>query len=176
MPDEVGTEATRSDVPSTDESLFGDPADDRAAPVVQEEDSNDAVSDEPEGGGETAKDEQGTGDADGQAAGEETEASEDLKVVVSIKGGRATIGVQQPSSDPHIETFDDLDVSGLTQEVSAVVERARARWEETPKHPAYARLAPPARRRNRRGQEAVQEASTETAEETQAQQQTLRLF
>ena len=176
MPDEVGTEATRSDVPSADESLFGDPADDRAAPVVQEEDSNDAAPDEPDGGGETAQDEQGSGDADEQAAGEETEASEDLKVVVSIKGGRATIGVQQPSSDPHIETFDDLDVSGLTQEVSAVVERARARWEDAPKHPAYARPAPPARRRNRRGQEAAQEASTETSEETQAQQQTLRLF
>ena len=176
MPDEVGTEATRSDVPSADESLFGDPADDRAAPVVQEEDSNDAVPDGPEGGGETAQDEQGTGDADEQAAGEETEASEDLKVVVSIKGGRATIGVQQPSSDPHIETFDDLDVSGLTQEVSAVVERARARWEDAPKHPAYARPAPPARRRNRRGQGAAQAESTETSEETQAQQQTLRLF
>ena len=93
-------------------------------------------------------------------------------MVVSIKGGRATIGVQQPSSDPHIETFDDLDVSGLTQEVSAVVERARARWEDAPKHPAHVRPAPPARRRNRRGQE----ASTETPEETQAQQQTLRLF
>ena len=176
MPDEVGTEATRSDVPSADESLFGDPADDRAAPVVQEEDSNDAVPDEPEGGGETAQDEQGSGEADEQAAGEETEALEDLKVVVSIKGGRATIGVQQPSSDPHIETFDDLDVSGLSQEVSAVVERARARWEDAPKHPAYARPAPPARRRNRRGQGAAQAESTETSEETQAQQQTLRLF
>ena len=176
MPDEVGTEATRSDAPSADESLFGNPADDRAAPVVQEEDSNDAVPDEPVGGGATAQDEQGTGDADEQAAGEESEASEDLKVVVSIKGGRATIGVQQPSSDPHIETFDDLDVSGLTQEVPAVVDRARARWEDAPKHPAYARPAPPARRRNRRGQEAAQEASTETPEETQAQQQTLRLF
>ena len=168
MPDEVGTEATRSDVPSADESLFGDPADDRAAPVVQEEDSNDAVPDEPEGGGETAQVLQGSG--------EETEALEDLKVVVSIKGGRATIGVQQPSSDPHIETFDDLDVSGLSQEVSAVVERARARWEDVPKHPAYARPAPPARRRNRRGQGAAQAESTETPEETQAQQQTLRLF
>ena len=135
MPDEVGTEATRSDVPSADESLFGDPADDRAAPVVQEEDSNDAVSDEPEGGGETAQGEQGSGDADEQAADEETAPAEDLKVVVSIKGGRATIGVQQPSSDPHIETFDDLEVSGLTQEVSAVVERARTRWEDAPKYP-----------------------------------------
>ncbi len=166
MPDEVGTEATRSDGPSADESLFGDAADDAAAAVDQEEDSK----------GETTQDGQGSDDAGEQAAGEETEASEDLKVVVSIKGGRATIGVQQPSSDPHIETFDDLDVSGLSQEVSAVVERARARWEDAPKHPAHARPAPPARRRNRRGQEAAQEASTETSEETQAQQQTLRLF
>ena len=172
MPDEVGTEATRSDVPSADESLFGDPADDRAAPVVQEEDSNDAVPDEPEGGGETAQDEQGSGEADEQAADEETAPAEDLKVVVSIKGGRATIGVQQPSSDPHIETFDDLDVSGLTQEALAVIERAKAKWEDEPTHPAHARPAPPPRRRNRRGQE----ASTETSEETQAQQQTLRLF
>ena len=46
---------------------------------------------------------------------------------MSIKGGRATIGVQRPSSDPHIETFDDRDLSGLTQEVSAVIERARAK-------------------------------------------------
>ena len=74
-------------------------------------------------------------------------------MVVSIKGGRATIGVQQTSSDPHIETFDDLDEAGLTQEVPAVIERARARWEETPKHPAYAKPAPPARRRNRRGRD-----------------------
>ena len=166
MPDEVGTKTTRSDVPSADESLFGDAADDAAAAADQEEDSK----------GETTQDGQCSDDAGEQAAGDATEASEDLKVVVSIKGGRATIGVQQPSSDPHIETFDDLDVSGLSQEVSAVVERARAKWEDAPKHPAYARPAPPPRRRNRRGQEAAQEASTETSEETQAQQQTLRLF
>ena len=122
--------------------LFGDPLDDRASPVVQEEESNDAAPDERESGGETVQDEQGSGEADEQAAGEETEASEDLKVVVSIKGGRATIGVQQPSSDPHIETFDDLDVSGLTKEVPAMIGRAKAGWEDSPKHPAYVRPAP----------------------------------
>ena len=175
MPDEVGTEATRSDAPSADESLFGDAADDRAAPVVQEEDSNDAVPDEPEGGGETAQDEQGTGDADEQAAGEETEASEDLKVVVSIKGGRATIGVQQPSSDPHIETFDDRDLSGLTQEVLPVVERARAKWEDEPRYPAHERPAPPARRRPRRGQGTAQAGVAEEGADQQ-QPETLRLF
>ena len=156
MPDENGTEATRSDTPSADESLFGDAADDRAAPVSQEEDSNDAAPDE-------------------QAASEETEASEDLKVVVSIKGGRATIGVQRTSSDPHIESFDDLDESGLTREVSAVIERARARWEDAPKYPAHERPAPPARRRNRRGQGEAQASDAEAGAE-QEQQQTLRLF
>ena len=176
MPDEVGTGATRSDAPSADESLFGEAADDRAAPVVQEEDSNDAAPDEPDGGGETAHEEQGTGDADEQATGGETEASEDLKVVVSIKGGRATIGVQQPSSDPHIETFDDLDVSGLTQEVSAVVERAKAKWEDEPKYPAHERPAPPARRRNRRGQGTAQAEAAEGEAEQQQQPETLRLF
>ena len=165
MPDENGTEATRSDGPSTDESLFGDAADDAAAAVDQEEDSK----------GETTQDGQGSDDAGEQADGDATEASEDLKVVVSIKGGRATIGVQQPSSDPHIETFDDPDLSGLIQETLAVVERARARWEEEPKYPAHVRPAPQARRRARSGQGAAQEATTDP-EEAQAQQQTLRLF
>ena len=146
MPDEVGTKATRSDVPSADDSLFGDAADDTEAAVADEQD-----------------------------AGDETGSSEDLKVVVSLKGGRATIGVQQPSSDPHIETFDDRDLSGLTQEVSAVIERARAKWEEAPKHPAHERPAPPARSRNRREQGAAQ-AGTAEGEAEQQQPETLRLF
>ena len=170
MPDENGTETTRRDAPSADESLFGDAADkvdDAPAAVVEEQDAE----------GNTEQDVQGVADdGDKPDAGEpadaeaETDASEELKVVVSIKGGRATIGVQQPSSDPHIETFDDHDLPALAQEVAAVTERARARWEETPKHPAYERPAPQARRRNRRQQGAAQEATAET------QQQTLRLF
>ena len=163
MPDETGTEATRSDAPSADESLFGDAADDAAA---EEQDAND----------ETAQDPEGVDDAGEQAVGDETGSSEDLKVVVSLKGGRATIGVQQPSSDPHIESFDDADVSGLTQEVSAVIERARAKWEDEPKHPAHERPAPPARRRNRREQGAAQAEAAEGEAEQQQQPETLRLF
>ena len=106
---------------------------------------------------------------------DQTGAAEDLKVVVSIKGGRATIGVQQPSSDPHIESFDDGDLAGLTQEVLPVIERARAKWEDEPKYPAHARPAPPARRQPRRSQGATQaEAAEEGAD--QQQPETLRLF
>ena len=165
MPDEVGTEATRSDAPSADESLFGDAADDTAAAVADEQDANEEVAEDP----------QGSDDAEEQAAGDETGSSEDLKVVVSIKGGRATIGVQRPSSDPHIESFDDPDLAGLTQEVPAVIERARAKWEDEPKNPAHERPAPPARRQTRRGQGAAQAGAAEGGADQQ-QPETLRLF
>ena len=160
MPDDNGTEATRSDAPSADESLFGEAADDTEAAVADEQDANE----------ETAQDPQGADDAEAQDG-----APKDLKVVVSIKGGRATIGVQQPSSDPHIESFDDADLSGLTQEVPAVIERARAKWEDEPKYPAHERPAPPARRRNRREQGTAQ-AGTAEGEADQQQPETLRLF
>ncbi len=163
MPDEIGTEATRPDAPSAEESIFGDAGNDAVAEAVEERETD-------------AKDSQDSDDAGEPADAEaENDAAEELKVVVSIKGGRAVIGVQQPSSDPHIETFDDTDLPALAQEVPAVIERARARWEETPKHPAYERPAPPARRRGRRQQGAAQNATAET-QEAETQQQTLRLF
>ena len=160
MPDKIGTKTTRSDVPSTDESPMADAPEDAAAPAVEEEDANE----------ESAEDSQGADDDE-----EQTAPLEDLKIVVSIKGVRAIIGVQQPSSDPHIETFDDQNLAGLTQELPAVIERARARWEDEPKYPAHERPDPPARRRNRSGQGTAQDA-TAGPEAEQAQQQTLRLF
>ncbi|MCY4581720.1 MAG: hypothetical protein OXE50_02810 [Chloroflexi bacterium] len=165
MPDEIGTETGRSDAPSADDSTIGDSADDKANTVAEEKDS------EPE----TPRDGQDAVDGDELAAVDEAAPTEDLKVVVSIKGGRATIGVQRPSADPHIETFDDDDLSGLAQEVLPVTERARAKWEDQPKHPTYERPAPPAVRRNRR-QQAATRATTAETEAQQAQQQTLRLF
>ena len=176
MPDEVGTEETRSDAPSTDDSPFGEAADDKAVPAVEEEDSTDRTEQDGRGsedaGEQDAKAEAAEEDQGADEAGEETGSPDDLKVVVSIKGGRAVIGVQRPSADPHIETFDDLDETGLTQEIPAVIDRARARWEDNPKHPAYARPVP-VRSRNRRGQGSAQAT---TAEGEEAQQATLGLF
>ncbi len=186
MPDEIGTETTRSDAQSADDALFGDAADNApAAAIGNEEDSKDKAGDDSQtlvdteeqaAGNEAEKALKGSERAE-ESADAETEngAAEELKIVVSIKGGRASIGVQQPSSDPHIESLDGQDVSGLTQEVPAVIERAKARWEDNPKHPAYERPAPPTRRRNRRQQGATKEATAETETE-QTQQQTLRLF
>ena len=137
MLDETGTVTTRSDAPSTDESFFGDAAENTSVVAADEQDAKEETAEAPEGSDD---------------AGEQAGSPEDLKVVVSIKEGRAIIGVQRPSSDPHIESFDDRDLSALTQEVPAVIERARARWEDQPKYPAHVRPASPARRRNRREQ------------------------
>ena len=154
MPDETGTEATRSDAPSADESLFGDAADDAAA---EEQDANE----------ETAQDPQ-----DADDAGEQAGSPEDLKVVVSIKGGRATIGVQRPSSDPHIETFDDpgrADPGGLggdrtgESQVGGRTQVSGSRETRSPGQasaPAWAGVAAGGGRRGRGGPAATGDAET----------------
>lgn len=155
MPDETKKETTCPDSQSADESPFGNVVDDAPVASVQARDANE-------------KDTQGIG---GAGDGSDTDAPEDLKVVVSMRGDKATIGVQCPSSDPHVESFDEADLNGLAREIWAVTERAKAKWQETPKNPAYARPAPLARRRNQRRRGAAQDATAETQE-----QQTLRLF
>ncbi len=160
MSDEIATATASSDSPSADDSPFADVVEDAAVAVTGEEDSN----------VEAAQESPGSDDGEEQAT-----PPEELKVVVSIKGSRATIGVQQPKSDPHIESFDEHDLSGLVQEVPAVTERARARWEDEPRHPAYAKPAPPARRQTRRGQGLAQ-ASTANEREAQRQPEMPRLL
>ena len=160
MPDEIGTETTRSDAPSADDSPFADVAEDAVVAADNEQDVDK----------EAEQDRQGSDDVEAQAG-----PPEELKVVMSIKGGRATIGVQRPLSDPHIESFDDQDLSGLTQETPAVVERARAKWEDEPRYPAHVKPAPPAQRPARRGEGAAQALTTEGGADQQ-QPETLRLF
>ena len=103
MLDENRTEASREGALNAYESLFGDTVAEAAAAPAEEQDANK----------ETDQESRGSDDATGEAAGDETAAPHELKVVVSVKDGRATIGVQQPSSDPHIESFDDREISEI---------------------------------------------------------------
>ena len=184
MTDETGTEVHSPDVVSAEEFLFGTAPDDDPADVDRELPAGDPTDDaedtetagEPDAGTETAEVPDVDDDAGDELTPADTEISEELKVVLSIRGNRATIGVQRPSADPHIESFEDPDLSGLADEFPAVVARARAKWEEEPRHPAYVKPAPPPRQRNRRQQAATPPADTETAEPEQPQAETLRLF
>ncbi len=103
MLDEIVTETTRPDAPGADKSLFGD-AEDETPPSAEEQDADKEAAQEPQGSDNAG---------DGADTETQTDASEELKVVVSIKRGRAVIGVQQPSSDPYIETFEDHDLPAL---------------------------------------------------------------
>ena len=151
MVEKAGTETTRSDWPGADES--------RPAPADEKDFGKETALEQQDSGEEGSRDARAADPAGHEAAG-----SEEVKIVVSFRGGRAIVGVQRPDSDPHIETFDDLDESGATHEVSAVIERARAKWDDNPRYPAFERPAPVDRGSNRRGRVAAQE------------QQTLRLF
>ena len=78
----------------------------------------------------------------GEQEGAETKKDEptnDLKVIVSLRGGITTVGVQRPEVDPHIESFAHDGLEDVLEEVVQVVERASARWEDSPKNPAYSR-------------------------------------
>ncbi len=177
MPEEVGTQTTPSDTPSAGDSLFGNASAGTTDPVAVEQGSQAQTTESPQdsanAAAQTPEEEASPSEQPAKDAGNETSQTTDLKVVVSIKGSRGTIGVQQPSSDPHIETFDGLDESGLTEEVPTVIQRARARWEENPKHPVYERPAPPAKSRKRRGQGTAKDADATAKTE---QQETLKLF
>ncbi len=165
MSNENDTEASRKDALNTYESLFGDTSADQTVTVANEEaDKN-----------ETEQAQQDSEIGEDQTGGDETAPPEDLKVVLAIKDGRATIGVQGPSSDPHIESFDGPDLSGLAQEVPAVIERARARWEDEPKYPARARPTPSTRGRGRREQSSAKDSTAE-GDAAQPQPETLKLF
>ena len=160
MPDETGTETTRSDAPSADESLFGDAADDGTAAVADEQDASKEAEQDPHGSDD---------------AGDEAGAPEDVKVVIVHQGrqghhrGAAAL-VGSAHRVLRLPGPVRVDAGG-----PGGGRKAKARWEDAPKHPAHERPAPPARRRGRRGQAAAQASN---AEEGTAQQQpeTLRLF
>ena len=174
MPKENRMGASREDAQNAYENLFGDTAADPAAAVGEEEEAKDSTGQEAQGSDDAENQDSGdeSGPADDPASEGESRPAEDLKVVVSIRGGSATIGVQRPSSDPHIESFDDTELPGLAGEVSAVIERAKAKWEEAPRYPAYARPTRSTSDRRRREQGTGQD-STDDAE---AARQQPRLF
>ena len=174
MADEANTGAAVPDATNTSAGLFGD----GELPATAGAAAGEQAADESAEGARQAQD-AGAAEASPSNANAEAATAEELKVVVTVRGERAVVGVQRTGADPHIEAFDDRDLPALTQEVAAVVERAKARWEESPKHPAHTRPAPakatPAKRRQRGGQ-AQAEAPAPQGGTEQQQPEALRLF
>lgn len=60
--------------------------------------------------------------------------SEEIKVVITLKGDRGAIGVMAPDCDPVLVTLEGGLESAL-ERVPGLVEEARQRWAESPRYP-----------------------------------------
>jgi len=60
--------------------------------------------------------------------------SEEVKVVILLKGERGSIGVQSPDCDPLFVTFEG-NLGLALERVPGLVAEARRRWETNPTYP-----------------------------------------
>jgi len=75
-------------------------------------------------------------------ATETRKASDELKVVILLKGNRAMVGIQSPDCDPIFTTLEG-DLSAALSQVPALVESANAKWDATPRNPKANLPEPP---------------------------------
>jgi hypothetical protein len=69
--------------------------------------------------------------------------SEEIKIVIFIKGNRGSIGIQSADCDPIFATFEG-DLGTALERVPELVEEARQRWDSTPRYPiCETKLEPP---------------------------------
>ena len=68
--------------------------------------------------------------------------SDELKVVILLKSGRAMVGIQSPNCDPVFSTFEG-DLDAALSQVPALVESAKAQWDAHPRYPKANLPEPP---------------------------------
>ena len=138
-------------------------------PKTEEKSNVDVKADDAQDGTVKADDAQDGGEA------KKAEPSKDLKVVVTLRGGIRTVGIQRPGTDPYIESFEHRDLADVLEEIGPMVDRAVERWEDTPMYPAYKRpKGGNSSNRQTSRRRTAQTAQASTSEETsQRQQQTL---
>lgn len=68
---------------------------------------------------------------------------EELKVVITLRGDKGSMGIQSPGCDP-VFSIHEGDLQCLLQTVPGKVEEARSRWESNPRYPrCQQELTPP---------------------------------
>jgi len=60
--------------------------------------------------------------------------SDELKVVISLKGDKASVGVQAPECDPVFSSLEG-DLKAVLKAVPKLVEEAKTRWETSKLNP-----------------------------------------
>ena len=60
--------------------------------------------------------------------------SEEVKVVIALKGTTASVGIQTPDCDPVFSRVEG-DLPTVLESVPGLVEEARTRWDSNPRYP-----------------------------------------
>ncbi len=70
--------------------------------------------------------------------------SEEMKIVINLKGESATVGISKPDCDPFFSKVDG-ELPAVLKTLPKLVKQALTRWETNPKHPkCETDLTPPA--------------------------------
>jgi hypothetical protein len=59
--------------------------------------------------------------------------SEELKIVIAVKGTVASVGIQAPECDP-VFSMVEGDLPAVLESVPGLVEEARRRWDSNPRY------------------------------------------
>ncbi|GAI91295.1 unnamed protein product [marine sediment metagenome] len=60
--------------------------------------------------------------------------SEEVKIVITLKGQTASIGVQKPDCDPFFSRVEG-DLPAVLESVPGLVEEAQRSWDSNPRYP-----------------------------------------
>jgi len=63
-----------------------------------------------------------------------TDGKDELKVVISLKGDKASVGIQSPECDPAFFGLEG-DLQAVLEAVPRFVEEAKTRWQESKLYP-----------------------------------------
>jgi hypothetical protein len=66
----------------------------------------------------------------------------EIKVVIVLKDGRGTVGIQSPECDPVFSTIEG-DLVTIAAELPALVQLAEVKWSTAPKNPKSIIEPPP---------------------------------
>ena len=83
--------------------------------------------------------------AEAQAEAEKSEPrkpSDELKIVIVLKGDRSLVGIQAPDCDPVFTTIEG-GLAAVKPQLNALVKSANAQWDANPKNPKAKMPEPP---------------------------------
>ena len=74
-----------------------------------------------------------------------TPTPEYLRVIITLRNGRGSIGLQRFGCDPFLTTTPDTDLANALARVPELLAAAEGIWQERRQNPKYTRPAPPPR-------------------------------